>query len=341
MKQVIKLTALVVCSSIFLFTACNSKTSTDANQSVIDPLPSWNEGKLKQDMLAFVKATVDSTNKQFVPVNDRIACFDNDGTLWSEQPFYFQLAFTLDRVKQMASEHPEWKTKQPFKAVLENDLKTVLAGGDLALAPLGITHAGMTVEEFDAIVKDWMATAKHPKSGLRYNQMIYQPMLELMEYLRANGYKTYIVSGGGLDFMRAWAEETYGIPPQQVVGTTGKLLYEVRNDTPVLVKTADLKFYNDNGGKVEGIQHVIGKRPIFTAGNSDGDFEMLHYTATHPNRSTFSIIIHHTDDVREVAYDRTSSIGKLNKGLDAAAKYNWRIVDMKADWKAIYPSDKK
>jgi hypothetical protein len=327
---------------LFFVIACNNpaKEVTAKQTESKDPLPSWNAGSTKQSIIDFVTKTTDSTNKDFVKPDDRIACFDNDGTLWCEQPFYYQLAFALDEIKRMAPQHPEWKTKQPYKAVLEDDLKTVMAGGDLALAPLAITHANMTMEEFDSKVKNWMANSKHPKTGVRYNQMIYQPMLELMQYLRANGYKTYIVSGGGIDFMRAWALETYDIPPSQVIGTSGKLKYEVRNDTPVLIKTTELKFYNDEAGKPEGIQHTIGKRPVFTAGNSDGDYQMLHYTSHGSRLPSYCMIVHHTDDVREVAYDRTSSIGKLDKALTDAAKYKWAVIDMKKDWNVVFSAVK-
>ncbi|PWA11768.1 haloacid dehalogenase [Flavobacterium laiguense] len=303
-------------------------------------LPSWSEGTSKHSIINFVTNTTKEGNSDFVPVADRIACFDNDGCLWAEQPMYFQLAFAIDQIKAMAPQHPEWKTKQPFKALLEGDMKTVMAGGEKALLQIVMTtHSGMTTDEFDKTVKDWMATATHPKTGKHYNEMVYQPMVELLNYLRANGYKTFIVSGGGVDFMRPWAELAYGIPPYQVVGSSGKVKYEVVDGKPVLQKLPEINFIDDKEGKPVGIHQYIGKRPVFTAGNSDGDYAMLQYTSasTAPH---FGMIIHHTDSVREYAYDRKSSIGHLEKGLDDAAKYNWLIVDMKTDWKKIFSFEK-
>jgi phosphoserine phosphatase len=253
---------------------------------------------------------------------------------------YFQLAFAMDQIKVLAPQHPEWKTKQPFKAVLEGDIKSVLGGGEKSLAAIMMaTHGGIDAETFGKSVKDWLATATHPKSGKHYNEMIYQPMLELLNYLRNNGYKTFIVSGGGIDFMRAWVEQAYGIPPYQVVGSSGEYKYEVKDEKGVLQKVAELNFNDDKEGKPVGIIRNIGKRPVFTAGNSDGDYAMLQYTSTGTG-PRFGMLVHHTDSTREVAYDRNSHIGKLNKGLDDAAKYNWLIVDMKSDWKKIYPFDK-
>jgi len=303
-------------------------------------LPSWNEGATKNAIIDFVNKTTNEGSVDFIPVADRIACFDNDGTLWTEQPMYFQLAFALDQIKVLASQHPEWKTKQPFKAVLDNDIKAVMAGGEKSLAALmSITHAGMTTETFEASVKQWMKTAKHPKTGKHYNEMTFLPMVELLNYLRSNGFKTFIVSGGGIDFMRAWAEVAYGIPPYQVVGSSGEYKYEVQDNKGVLIKLPELNFNDDKEGKPVGIIRNIGKRPVFTVGNSDGDYAMLQYTST-GSGPRFGMIIHHTDSIREVAYDRNSPIGKLNKGLDDAAKYNWLIVDMKNDWKKIYSFDK-
>jgi hypothetical protein len=252
---------------------------------------------------------------------------------------YFQLAFALDRIKALAPKHPEWKTKQPFKSLLEGDLKTALAGGEKAvLETVLVTHSGMTTDEFEKSVKEWIATAIHPKTGKQYTKMIYQPMVELLTYLRANGYKTFIVSGGGVDFMRPWVEQAYGIPPDQVVGSSVKVIYEVNEDgTPVLIKLAELNFIDDKEGKPVGIYQHIGKRPVFAAGNSDGDYAMLQWTTTASGYPRFGMIVHHTDSVLEWAYDRQSHIGRLEKGLDDAAKYNWRMVDMKEDWKRIYP----
>jgi hypothetical protein len=308
--------------------------------TAIDPLPSWNERAEKQAIINFVTKTTKEGNADFVPVTDRIACFDNDGTLWTEMPLPFQLFFVIDRIKAMAPKHPEWKNTQPYKGILEGDLKAALAGGEKALGEMIMTtHAGMTTDEFDKTVKEWMATATHPKTGRHYNEMVYQPMLELLSYLRANGYKTFIVSGGGIDFIRVWAEQVYGIPPYQVVGSSLTTVYDTTGTQPVFIKMATLSFNDDKLGKPVGIHEHIGKRPVFTAGNSDGDYGMLQYTCT-GNGSRFGMIVHHTDSLREYAYDRKSGLAKLDKGLDDAGKYHWVIVDMKTDWKKVYPFDK-
>jgi phosphoglycolate phosphatase-like HAD superfamily hydrolase len=318
-------------------TSIGEATSVKENQANSIPLASWNDGPSKKSIIDFVTNTTTEGSKDFIPVADRIACFDNDGTLWSEQPMYFQLAFALDQVKAMAPQHPEWKTKQPFKAVLEGDMKTVMAGGEKALVAIVMaSHAGMTTEAYDSTVNKWMATAKHPASGKPYNEMIYQPMVELLNYLRANGYKTFIVSGGGIDFMRAWAEKAYGIPPYQVVGSSGGYTYEVKNEKGTIAKLPEIHFIDDKEGKPVGIIRNIGKRPVFTAGNSDGDYAMLQYTTT-GDGPRLGMIVHHTDSIREVAYDRKSAIGHLAKGLDDSEKYNWLVVDMKNDWKKMYP----
>jgi phosphoglycolate phosphatase-like HAD superfamily hydrolase len=335
---------LMATLAIFIVSCNQSKPKTEQAKAetltVADPLPSWNEGASKQAIIDFVTRTTKESSADFIPVADRIACFDNDGTLWSEQPMYFQLAFAIDRIKAMAPQHPEWKTTQPFQALLEGDMKTMMAGGEHALLQIMIaTHAGMTTEEFEKTVTDWMATATHPKTGKHYNEMIFEPMLELLKYLRANDYKTFIVSGGGADFMRPWAEQTYGIPPYQVIGSSGKVKYDTLNGKPALIKLPEINFIDDKEGKPVGIHQYIGKRPVFTAGNSDGDYAMLHYTSTSSNPH-FGMILHHTDAVREYAYDRNSSIGRLEKGLDDATKYNWQIVDMKTDWVKIYPFEK-
>lgn len=304
-----------------------------------DPLPSWNDNTAKQSVMEFVERVTDEGSPDFVPVEERIATFDNDGTLWSEQPYYFQLAFALDRVKAMAPDHPEWKTKQPFKGVLEGDLKAVMAGGKKSLIEIvAATHAGMTADEFEQIVTDWISTAKHPKTGRLYKEMIYQPMLELLTYLRANGFKTFIVSGGGIEFMRPWTEATYGIPPEQVVGSSIKSRYEVRDGKPVIVRLPEIDFVDDKEGKPVGIHSHIGRRPILAAGNSDGDWQMLQYT-TIDHSPSFGLIVHHTDGEREWAYDRESHIGQLDKALDDAKQKGWTVVDMKQDWKTIYPGE--
>ncbi len=303
-----------------------------------DPLPSWNDGPNKKAILDFVTSVTTTGSAEFVPQEERIATFDNDGTLWSEQPMYFQLFFVMDRVKAMAPEHPEWKQKQPFKAALEGDIKAVMAGGEHALLELAMaTHAGNTTEEFSQIVKDWLATAKHPKTGRPYTEMVFQPMLELLAYLRANGFKTYITSGGGIEFMRPWTEKVYGIPPEQVIGSSVKTKFELRDGTPVLVRLPELNFFDDKAGKPVAINQHIGRRPIAAFGNSDGDLQMLQWTAAGQGLR-FCLYVHHTDAKREWAYDRESHIGKLDKGLDEAHKKGWTVVDMKKDWKVIYPS---
>jgi phosphoglycolate phosphatase-like HAD superfamily hydrolase len=333
---------------VSIFASCKNQKEikkteqVDVNKVTSDPLSSWNEGKSKQAIIDFVTKTTTEGSPDFVPLEDRIACFDNDGTLWGEQPMYFQMAFAIDQVKLLAPQHPEWKTTQPFKAILEGDMKTALSGGEKALLQIMMaSHTGMSTDAYEKSVSDWIAIAKHPVTKKNYNEMIYQPMVELLDYLRANGYKTFIVSGGGIDFMRVWAEKAYGIPPYQVVGSSLKSKYEVGADgKSFLTKLPELNFNDDKEGKPVGIHQHIGKRPVFTGGNSDGDYQMLHYT-TSGSGPRFGLLVHHTDAAREVAYDRASHIGKLEKGLDDAAKNNWLLVDMKNDWKIIYPSEIK
>ncbi len=275
----------------------------------------------------------------FVPVSERLAVFDNDGTLWAEKPMYVQLAFALDRVKALAPGHPEWKDTQPFKAVLEGDMKTVAAGGEHALLELIMaTHAGMTTDAFAQVVKDWLATAKHPRFKRHYTELVYQPMLELLAYLRANGFKTFIVSGGGIEFMRPWTEQVYGIPPEQVIGSSIKTRFELRDGTPVLVRLPEINFIDDKAGKPVGIQMHIGQRPIAAFGNSDGDLQMLQWTTAGPG-ARFGMIVHHTDADREYAYDRKSPIGRLDQALDEAKTQGWTVVDMKQDWKRMFPNE--
>lgn len=301
-----------------------------------NPLPSWNDGPAKSSITSFVSRTTTPGSPDFVRPNDRIAVFDNDGTLWCEQPFYFQLFFALDRIKALAPQHPEWKTQEPYKFVLDNDTKALMAAGEKALLEIvAATHSGMSPDEFNAIVKDWLKTARHPKYNRPYNECVYQPMLELLTYLRANGYKTFIVSGGGVEFMRAFAEATYGIPPEQVIGSSGVVKFELKDGKPALIKDPKVEFIDDGPGKPVAINHIIGRRPVFAAGNSDGDLQMLQYTAAGIG-PRFALYVHHTDDVREVAYDRTSPIGKLDKGLDEAAARGWTVVSMKDDWKTIF-----
>jgi hypothetical protein len=306
-----------------------------------DPLPSWNEGKAKQSIFDFVQRVTAPGSKDFVPEVERIAVFDNDGTLWAEQPIYFQLVFVLDRVKALAAKHPEWQEKEPFKSALASDLKGVLAGGEHALLELVMaTHAGMTTEEFEQVVKSWIATAKHPRFNRPYTECVYKPMLELLVYLRANDFKTWIVSGGGIEFMRPWTERVYGIPPEQVVGSSIKTKYELRGGKPVLMRLPEINFIDDKAGKPVGINQHIGRRPIAAFGNSDGDFQMLEWT-TAGSGLRFGMIVHHDDAKREWAYDRKSSIGKLDRGLDEAAKRGWVVVSMQRDWKVIFPFDKR
>jgi hypothetical protein len=305
-----------------------------------ESLGSWNDTAARARIMDFVKATVTEGSEGYVAPEDRIAVFDNDGTLWCEQPYYVQLGFMLDRVKTLAPQHPEWKTKEPFKSILDGDLKGIAKGGEMGLVELGMaTHAGMTTDQFNAIVTDWFATAKHPDTGRPYTDMTYVPMRELLDYLRANGFTTYIVSGGGVEFMRPVTEELYGIPPQQVVGSTIATQYAIVGDMPVLKRLPKIDFVDDGPGKPVGINKFIGRRPIFVAGNSDGDYEMLRWT-TAAKRPGFAMIVHHTDKDREYAYDRQSSFGKLDKALDEAERRNWLVVDMKNDWKKVFDFDR-
>jgi phosphoglycolate phosphatase-like HAD superfamily hydrolase len=304
-----------------------------------DFLPSWNAGPSKEAIVQFVETVTTVGDRGFVPPAERIAVFDNDGTLWSEQPLYFQLLFALDRVQVLAPEHPEWKEKEPFASLLKGDVAEALKGGEHALIEIVMaTHAGMTTEEFEEVVKDWLATARHPESDKLMTEMVYQPMLELLDYLRANDFKTFIVSGGGIEFMRPWTEAVYGIPPEQVVGSTIKTKFEMRDGKPVLARLPELDFIDDKAGKPVGIHKFIGRRPIMAFGNSDGDLEMLQWTAA-GSGSRLMGIVHHTDAKREWAYDRESSIGRLDKALVEAEAHGWVVVDMKSAWKVVYPSE--
>jgi hypothetical protein len=306
-----------------------------------DPLPSWNDGAAKKSILQFVAQVTQKGSAAFVPPAERIAVFDNDGTLWAEQPIYFQFMFMLDRVKALAPQHPEWKTQEPFASLLNGDVKAALAGGERAFGQLLMaTHAGTTTEEFEQIVSEWIATAKHPKTGRLYTEMVYQPMLELLSYLRANGFKTFIVSGGGIEFMRPWSERVYGVLPEQVIGSSIKTRFEMRDGKPVLVRLPELDFVDDGAGKPVGIQMHIGRRPLAAFGNSDGDLQMFQWTAAGPG-PRFCLYVRHTDAEREWAYDRASSIGRLDKGLDEAKTHGWTVVDMKADWKRVFVFEKQ
>lgn len=307
-----------------------------------DPLSSWNDGQVKQSIIQFVTDVTTKGSNNFVPPSDRIAVFDNDGTLWVEQPTYAQVLFAFDRVKLLAPQHPEWKTKEPFASLLKGDTESVVAQGERAmLEVIEATHAGMTSAEFEKIVKNWIATARHPTTKRLYTEMVYQPMLELLTYLRSNNFKTFIVSGGGIEFMRPWTEEVYGIPSEQVLGSSfAKIKFEIRDGKPVLVRLPGLNFYANEGGKVVAINQQIGRRPIAAFGNTDGDIQMLQWT-TAGQGPRFALYVHHTDAEREWAYDRKAPIGALDKGLDEAEKRGWTVMDMKRDWKVVYPFEKQ
>jgi len=306
-----------------------------------DPLPSWNDGPAKQAILTFVEQVTDSSRPTFVPVEERIATFDNDGTLWVEHPMYTQLAFALAMVKALAPQHPEWTTQQPFRAVLENDLKALATSGEKGLMELVmVTHAGMTTDEFATSVSDWLASAKHPRFEKPYTECVYQPMIELLNYLRANKFKTFIVSGGGVEFMRPWTDKAYGVPPEQVLGSSIKTKYEYRDGAPVILRLPEIFFVDDHEGKPVGIQKFIGRRPIAAFGNSDGDLQMLQWTAAGKG-PRLMMFVHHTDAEREYAYDRKSHFGRLDKALDEAERRGWNVIDMKKDWKVIFPFEMK
>ena len=312
------------------------------NAQAADPLPSWNEGATKRSIVEFVAEVTKEGSPDFVPPEQRIATFDNDGTLWCEQPMYFQLFFALDRVKALAPQHPEWKTKEPFASLLKGDVKGALAGGEHAILEIIVaTHAGVTTAEFEKIVADWIATAKHPKFERPYTECVYQPMVELLAYLRANGFKTFIVSGGGIEFMRPWTEKVYGIPPEQVVGSSIKTKYEMRDGKPVLMRLPQMNFIDDKAGKPVGINSHIGRRPIAAFGNSDGDQQMLEWTQA-GSGARLMMLVHHDDAVREFAYGAESKIGTFSDALMAEAKKDgWAVISMKDDWKQIFAFEKK
>ncbi|MFV0571559.1 MAG: HAD family hydrolase [Xanthomarina gelatinilytica] len=335
--------------SFLLLTGCLKKSENKQVEVVVndtttiktDPLPSWNEGKTKAAIIDYINDVTNKESANFIPELDRIATFDNDGTLWSEQPACFQLFFAIDRIKTMAPEHPEWKNTQPFKAVLEDDMKTLIASGEKRLMKLVMTtHAGMTTDEFEQIVTDWLKTASHPRFDKPFNELVYQPMLELLDYLRANNFKTFIVSGGGIEFMRPWVEDVYGILKDQVVGSSIATEFDYNNGNPVIKRLPELDFIDDKTGKPVGINRFIGRKPVFAAGNSDGDLQMMQWTDSNTYKS-FQLYLHHTDADREWAYDRESHIGQFNKGLDEALEKEWTIIDMKNDWKTIYPFQKE
>ena len=307
-----------------------------------DGLPSWNDGPVKRSILDFIARTTTPGGPDWVPVPERIACFDNDGTLWTEQPVYFQVAFAFDRIKALAARHPEWRTHEPFRSVLADDRAALAALGLKAIVEvIEAAHSGMTTEEFTRTVVDWLETARHPRFDRPYTDLVYQPMIELLALLRAHQFKTFIVSGGGIEFMRPWTERVYGIPPEQVVGSSGVTRYELRaNDRPVLLKEPKVQFIDDGPGKAEGINQYIGRRPVFAFGNSDGDQQMLEWTAAGAG-ARFMGLVHHTDAVREYAYDRQSAVGRLDTAWNEAVRRKWTVVDMKNDWKVIYPFELK
>ncbi|MCW1411902.1 haloacid dehalogenase-like hydrolase [Rhizobium sp. 1AS11] len=317
-------------AALCLLTAASAVAQTDA-------LPSWNDTASKQAIVSFVEKVTKAGSADFVPEPERIAVFDNDGTLWVEHPMYTQLAFALDRVKALAPQHPEWKETQPFKAVLEGDMKALAASGEKGLVELIMaTHAGMTTSDFQKVVTDWFASARDPKFKRPYTELVYQPMIELLAYLRDNGFKTFIVSGGGIELMRPWAEEVYGIPPEQVIGSSIKTEFRMQDDTPTLFRLPEVNFIDDKAGKPVGINQHIGRRPIAAFGNSDGDLQMLQWTTMAGGPARLGVLIHHTDAEREYAYDRDTEFGRLDKALDAASIAGWTVVDMKADWKQVF-----
>jgi phosphoglycolate phosphatase-like HAD superfamily hydrolase len=329
----------IVFGFVLLLTAVGCRNNSNpptAQQAPKDPLPSWNDTAPKKNIIAFVEKVTKEGSPDFVPVADRIATFDNDGTLWVESPMYTQVLFAFDRVKQMAPQHPEWKSKQPFKGILEGDMKAVTASGEKGIYQVVVaTSTGMTGADFKKTVSDWLAQAHDKKFNHPYTELIYQPMIELLAYLRANGFKTFIVSGGEVGFMRPWTDKAYGIPPDQVVGTTMKTQLETQSGTPIIMRLPQIAFVDDGPGKPVGIDTFIGQRPIAAFGNSDGDQQMLEWTAAGPG-PRFMLLVHHTDAVREYAYDRTSAVGKLDKALDEANAKGWTVVSMKDDWNKIF-----
>lgn len=321
------------CSSLVLFWILICMTP---GTRAADPLPSWNDTDAKQAIISFVEQVTEKSGPHYVDPAERIAVFDNDGTLWAEQPVYFQLLFARDRILELASKHPEWRDKEPLSSLLKDDLEAALAGGEESILEIiGASHGGMTTGEFNGIVREWISTAIHPSTQRPYNQMVYQPMLELLAFLRAHGFKTYIVSGGGAGFMRPWSGETYGIPPEQVIGSSIKTKFELRNGVPVIIRLPEVDFLNDKAGKPIAINKYIGRKPLFAFGNSDGDLQMLQWTASgHGLR--FMGLVHHTDGRREWAYDRLSHVGRLDTALDVAKEQGWLIVDMQKDWDRIF-----
>ena len=326
--------AMQVCTRAIALVAC----ALIGNATSAQPLPSWNDGVAKSAIVTFVERVTRKDGADYVRPAERIAVFDNDGTLWAEQPIYFQFAFALDRVKTLSAKHPEWRTQEPFKSVLAGDPKASAATGEHGLLEImSASHSGMTTEEFSTIVGAWLTTAKHPRFQRKYAELVYQPMLELLHYLRANDFKTFIVSGGGVEFIRVFAEQAYGIPPEQIVGSSGTTRYEIENGSPRLIKEAKVEFINDGSGKPSGINRFIGRRPILAFGNSDGDLQMLQWTAA-GSGARLAALVHHTDGEREFAYDRASHVGRLDKALDEASARKWVVVDMKNAWRQVFPT---
>ncbi len=340
----LKRTSFIFTLILLCLLGCGSPTeqgksdSTESTETAAkDPLPSWNEGATKEAIMNYVKEVTTQGNDNYIPVPDRIATFDNDGTLWSEQPLYFQLFFTIDRIHDMAADHPEWKTQEPFRSVLNNDMESLSKQGVKGLMELIMTtHAGTTTDAFETLVKNWITTTKHPEKDKLFTELIYQPMLELLDYLRDNDFKVFIVSGGGIAFMRPWTEEVYNIPRDQVIGSSIKTEYDYNDGNPVIKRLAEIDLIDDKEGKPVGIDRYIGRKPVFAGGNSDGDLQMLRWTDANRLKS-FKLYVHHTDSVREWAYDRNSHIGAFDKGFDEALEKGWTIVDMEKDWKVIYP----
>ncbi|MDU8885740.1 HAD family hydrolase [Yeosuana sp. MJ-SS3] len=344
MKNQKQLSILLIIFLLVFSTGCkenveskNVESNSSEVQELVDPLPSWNESQSKSAIISYVEDVTNTTSTNFIPITDRIATFDNDGNLLAEQPAYFQLFFAIDRVKVLAANHPEWKDKQPYKAVLENDMKTLMQSGMKGICEIVMaSHAGITTDDFDSIVKDWVKNTKHPTKNVGYDELVYQPMLELLQYLRANDFKTYIVSAGGVDFMRAFVTEVYGIPKEQIIGSRIKTEYDYNDGNPVIRRLPELDFIDDKEGKPLNIQKIIGKKPVFASGNSDGDLQMMQWADSNAYKS-FQLYVHHTDGEREWAYDRDSHIGRFDKGLDEAMEKSWTVIDMKNDWKVIFP----
>ena len=335
-RTISRFCVLLITAAFLLANGC-SVDSVRRQGDTGDPLPSWDDSESRQAIVDFVDAVTDESGPDYVVPAERVAVFDNDGTLWSERPVYFQLFFVIDRVKELAPQHPEWKMKQPFKAVLEDDMEALVESGEKGLIELLMaTHAGMTTTEFEQIAGEWISTARHPRFDRPYTDLTFQPMLELLSYLRTNDFRIFIVSGGGIEFMRPWVEGMYGIPPENVVGSSIKTKFEMHAGNPVLVRLPEIDFIDDKEGKPVGIHKFIGRRPIASFGNSDGDLQMLQWTEAGGGRRLM-VLIHHTDAEREWAYDRKSHIGRLDKALDEASEKGWTVVDMKSDWKTIYP----